>query len=550
MDLLRNLSLRMKLILGFGILNILIIVTSGFAVINTSKNIDASYNVERILGKSYTRVMNTQRALDKANDVIVSYLNGKATHDHNEAFIADSVGKIEEIAKVSSVMNENIIGDLPSSEHYKNNILTVKKQASVLVAEYKQKVVPLVAANKLSEALDVYIYEVLPITNNCLELYQKLIDEQVTLSTELTRANTSKGPMYTSIILAVISVIIAFLISSGISGYIPRNFTLLVNYIGRMEKGDFNFIIDNTLEDEFGKVFNSAAQMRLKLGESLADVVKSYRAFDERLSGIHSKISSVAEAIADAESRSVTVSAASDEMVSTTSDIAKNCENAAANANDTQNITEHGVTEVEGVIDAIRNQAEKTKKDAQLISTLVDQTNKIGTIVQTIEDIASQTNLLALNAAIEAARAGEAGKGFAVVADEVRALASRSSSSTQEITKMVSQIQSDANSANESMTNTLGEMKDLAERATGVTDILNDINSHVDNVNSQIGQIATAAQQQTTATSEISNNMQGVSTLTRQSANSSQDSNDEIEQLRAAAKDLLEKLAVFKLEGI
>ena len=550
MDLLRNLSLRMKLILGFGILNILIIVTSGFAVINTSKNIDASYNVERILGKSYTRVMNTQRALDKANDVIVSYLNGKATHDHNEAFIADSVGKIEEIAKISSVMNENIIGDLPSSEHYKNNILTVKKQASVLVAEYKQKVVPLVAANKLSEALDVYIYEVLPITNNCLELYQKLIDEQVTLSTELTRANTSKGPMYTSIILAVISVIIAFLISSGISGYIHRNFTLLVNYIGRMEKGDFNFIIDNTLEDEFGKVFNSAAQMRLKLGESLADVVKSYRAFDERLSGIHSKISSVAEAIADAESRSVTVSAASDEMVSTTSDIAKNCENAATNANDTQNITEHGVTEVEGVIDAIRNQAEKTKKDAQLISTLVDQTNKIGTIVQTIEDIASQTNLLALNAAIEAARAGEAGKGFAVVADEVRALASRSSSSTQEITKMVSQIQSDANSANESMTNTLGEMKDLAERATGVTDILNDINSHVDNVNSQIGQIATAAQQQTTATSEISNNMQGVSTLTRQSANSSQDSNDEIEQLRAAAKDLLEKLAVFKLEGI
>lgn len=550
MDLLRNLSLKMKLMLGFGFLNILIIVTSGFAVINTSKNIDASYNVERILGKSYSRIMNTQKALDKANDVIVSYLNGKATHDHNEAFIADSVGKIEEIAKVSSVMNENIIGDLPSSESYKNNILTVKKQANVLVADYKQKVVPLLAANKLTEALDVYIYEVLPITNRCLELYQKLIDEQVTLSTELTRANTSKGPMYTSIILVVISVIIAFLISRGISGYIHKNFTLLVSYIGRMEKGDFNFRINNTLEDEFGKVFNSACQMRLKLGESLASVVKSYRAFDERLSGIHSKISSVAEAIADAESRSVTVSAASDEMVSTTSDIAKNCENAAANANDTQNITEHGVTEVEGVIDAIRNQAEKTKKDAQLISTLVDQTNKIGTIVQTIEDIASQTNLLALNAAIEAARAGEAGKGFAVVADEVRALASRSSSSTQEITKMVSQIQSDANSANESMTHTLGEMKDLAERASGVTDILNDINSHVDNVNSQIGQIATAAQQQTTATSEISNNMQGVSTLTRQSANSSQDSNDEIEQLRVAAKDLLEKLAVFKLEGI
>lgn len=550
MDLLRNLSLRMKLMLGFGVLNILIIVTSGFAVINTSNNIDASYNVERILGKSYTRVMNTQRALDAANDTIIGYLNGKATHDHNEAFITDSLGKIEEIAKVSSVMNENIIGDLPSSEAYKNNILTVKKQVNDLVASYKQKVVPLVSANKLTDALDEYLSDVLPLTNRCLELYQKLIDEQVALSTSITRSNTSKTPMYSSIALTIISVIIALLISKVISGYIQRNFSLLVNYIGRMAKGDFNFKIENDLEDEFGHVFNSASQMRQKLGDSLADVVKSYREFDEKLAGIHSKISSVAEAIADAESRSVTVSAASDEMVSTTSDIAKNCENAATNANDTQNITEHGVTEVEGVIDDIRNQAEKTKKDAELISTLVDQTNKIGTIVQTIEDIASQTNLLALNAAIEAARAGEAGKGFAVVADEVRALASRSSSSTQEITKMVSQIQSDANSANESMTNTLGEMKDLAERASGVTNILNDINSHVDDVNSQIGQIATAAQQQTTATSEISNNMQGVSSLTQQSANSSQDSNDEIEKLREAAKELLQKLSAFKLEGI
>ena len=458
--------------------------------------------------------MNTQRALDAANDTIISYLQGKASHDHNDSFITESLGKIEEIAKVSSVMNENIIGDLPSSETYKNNIINVKKQVNDLAASYKQNVVPLVRANKISDALDEYIANVLPLTNRSLELYQKLIDEQVSLSTSLTRANTSKTPMYSSIALTIISVIIALLITKVISGYIQSNFSLLVNYIGRMAKGDFNFKIENTLEDEFGLVFDSASQMREKLGNSLSDVVKSYRDFDVKLADIHSKISSVAEAIADAESRSVTVSAASDEMVSTTSDIAKNCENAATNANDTQNITEHGVTEVEGVIDDIRNQAEKTKKDAELISTLVDQTNKIGTIVQTIEDIASQTNLLALNAAIEAARAGEAGKGFAVVADEVRALASRSSSSTQEITKMVSQIQSDANSANESMTNTLGEMKDLAERASGVTNILNDINGHVDDVNSQIGQIATAAQQQTTATSEISNNMQGVSSLT------------------------------------
>lgn len=274
MDLLKKLSLRMKLMLGFGVLNILIIVTSGFAVINTSNNIDASYNVERILGKSYTRVMNTQRALDAANDTIISYLQGKASHDHNDSFITESLGKIEEIAKVSSVMNENIIGDLPSSETYKNNIINVKKQVNDLAASYKQNVVPLVRANKISDALDEYIANVLPLTNRSLELYQKLIDEQVSLSTSLTRANTSKTPMYSSIALTIISVIIALLISKVISGYIQSNFSLLVNYIGRMAKGDFNFKIENTLEDEFGHVFDSASQMREKLGNSLSDVVK------------------------------------------------------------------------------------------------------------------------------------------------------------------------------------------------------------------------------------------------------------------------------------
>ena len=546
MDLLKKLSLRMKLMLGFGVLNILIIVTSGFAVINTSNNIDASYNVERILGKSYTRVMNTQRALDAANDTIISYLQGKASHDHNDSFITESLGKIEEIAKVSSVMNENIIGDLPSSETYKNNVINVKKQVNDLAASYKQNVVPLVRANKISDALDEYIANVLPLTNRSLELYQKLIDEQVSLSTSLTRAYTSKTPMYSSIALTIISVIIALLITKVISGYIQSNFSLLVNYIGRMAKGDFNFKIENTLEDEFGHVFDSASQMREKLGNSLSDVVKSYRDFDVKLVAIHSKISSVAEAIADAESRSVTVSAASDEMVSTTSDIAKNCENAATNANDTQNITEHGVTEVEGVIDDIRNQAEKTKKDAELISTLVDQTNKIGTIVQTIEDIASQTNLLALNAAIEAARAGEAGKGFAVVADEVRALASRTSSSTQEITKMVTQIQTNANTANESMQSSVKSMDELAAEASTIEELLNNITVQVSSVNAQITQIATAAEQQTTATSEISGNMQDITHASEALSKDCGEAKQEVEKSNELLENLLGILHRFK----
>ncbi|WP_406019803.1 methyl-accepting chemotaxis protein [Succinivibrio sp.] len=546
MDFFRKLSIKAKLVLSFAILNFTIVVVSIFSVVSNYDNINTSYNVERILNKSYNRVINTQQALENADNGILEYLQPDKDHNRNDAFIADAESMIAEISRIASIMNENVIGDLPSPENYKNQILEVKQASAKLTAAFRNEVVPLVKSNKINEALSVYLKDVRPQTVKCLDLFKKMINEQVSLSTKLTDNNTSKAPMIIAIILAVFGFVVALYLSSILSSYITKNFEKLSSFINNMANGNFDFKIQHSLKDEFGRLFDTTVELRRKLGGSLEDVVKSYTEFDSKLNDINDKIQNVAVAIADAESRSVTVSAASDEMVSTTADIAKNCESASENASLTQNITSQGVSEIDHVIDAIRAQAEKTKHDAKLIGALVDQSNKIGSIVQTIEDIASQTNLLALNAAIEAARAGEAGKGFAVVADEVRALASRSSSSTQEITKMVSQIQTDANSANESMTNSLQLMNALAEKAAGVTSILNDIINNVDSVNAQIGQIATAAQQQTTATSEISNNMQGVSNLTQQSSNLSQESSSEIDTLRITAEDLLRKLSTFR----
>ena len=202
---------------------------------------------------------------------------------------------------------------------------------------------------------------------------------------------------------------------------------------------------------------------------------------------------------------------------------------------------------IRATIEDIRNQSEYTKNDAAKVQALAKQTQDIGSIVGTIDEIAAQTNLLALNAAIEAARAGEAGRGFAVVADEVRALASRTSASTQEISAMVHQVQKDAADATNSMSTSVDNINAVADRAATIEGTLNSILDNVGQVNDQIRMIATAAEEQTTATSEISTNMQKISADTEEIVRAAEEASGHIDSSVGSIGELVNNLARFKL---
>ena len=202
---------------------------------------------------------------------------------------------------------------------------------------------------------------------------------------------------------------------------------------------------------------------------------------------------------------------------------------------------------IRATIEDIRNQSTYTQNDASKVQALAEQTQKIGSIVGTIDEIAAQTNLLALNAAIEAARAGEAGRGFAVVADEVRALASRTSKSTQEISSMVHQVQQDAADATASMNTSVENINSLADRASNIENTLNSILDYVAQVNDQIRMIATAAEEQTTATSEISTNMQKISSDTEEIVQSAEQAIGHCDNSVSSIRKLVNNLARFKL---
>ncbi len=320
----------------------------------------------------------------------------------------------------------------------------------------------------------------------------------------------SEAPIYISISVAVLGIIlgvtIATLLSKMILGCLRKTMKI-ANYLA---SGDLSKPVVIDRKDEFGDLEHSFENMRQELIRLVGNVKVACNNVQDRVVTLRDCTSAVSDTAKETQNHAVTVAAAADQMVSTTGDIAKNCEAAAQAAETTNNTTIEGVNKVEQTLESIEEQVTKSKRDSDLMHTLVDTSQQIGTIVQTIEDIASQTNLLALNAAIEAARAGESGKGFAVVADEVRVLAQRTADSTQNIIRMVERIQTDANTANASMEESLGNMGVLESNAKALRDLLGHVQEQAANVNNQITQIATAAEQQSAATNEISQNMKNI----------------------------------------
>ena len=546
MKFLTNLSTRIKLLGGFAFVVIITVIVAFSSVNLTLNAIDASEKIITIKDVSFKRVQTAQNELDSFDYVTLAYLNGGAMS--KSEYLQISQTSLKDFIDLVNSFNENRIGQEESSEVYKQNILAVKAKTNEYVSIYEQRVKPLIDQDKNSDAIANYIRLDLPVYKQLSDLLKKIIIDQNVKVSELAKDTADPNDMYIALALSLLGAFVSMALGMVISKYIVGHMQTEMNVLTRLAEGDLNVHIEAEGKDEFGQMARQVIKMRDAFVNSVAMVRDAVDATERDISELQGLTTSISDKVNQTESRSVTVAAASDEMVSTTSDIAKNCVSAADTAEQSNKITKDGVSKIEAAIQGIQSQVEKTKKDSQQISDLKAQSEQIGTIVETIEDIAQQTNLLALNAAIEAARAGEAGKGFAVVADEVRALASRSSSSTQEITKMVELMQSHADSANNSMQESVKNMNDLASQSNVVQEVLESIITNVDNVNAQITQIATAAEEQTTATSEISSNMQNVTTMTKDIVSDTNNSQHALEEISAGMKSVKENLSFFKLD--
>jgi methyl-accepting chemotaxis protein len=189
------------------------------------------------------------------------------------------------------------------------------------------------------------------------------------------------------------------------------------------------------------------------------------------------------------------------------------------------------------------------RQSAESIAKLATSADQIGEIIGVIDDIADQTNLLALNAAIEAARAGEQGRGFAVVADEVRKLAERTGKATGEITEMIKGIQKQTEEAVGSMEAGIQQGDKGREHADRAGNSLTEIVTMAQRVTEMISQIATATEEQSSAAEQISKNLEHISSVTRETANGAEQSAAAAEELNRQADGLQQVVAKFRLNA-
>jgi aerotaxis receptor len=306
---------------------------------------------------------------------------------------------------------------------------------------------------------------------------------------------------------AVISVVLAFVFTQMLSKPLKE--------LAKETESIHNNPIANKViggsNDEVGQIRTALAMQAAKL----KTIVGRTEDASDELAHTASELSSAAEAtngsLNQQRNEIDQLAAAIEEMSASVTEVAQNTTEAADSAQAARGTTDriHGVAN--DTIQGINNLKSEVNQASEVIHSLATESNNIGQVLDVIRGIAEQTNLLALNAAIEAARAGEAGRGFAVVADEVRSLANRTAESTEEINAMIEGLQRKAASAVDAMEKAENGAKDGVEQVNNTAELLSEIASAVNTISDMSTQIATAAEEQSATSQEISRNVNSIS---------------------------------------
>ncbi len=288
--------------------------------------------------------------------------------------------------------------------------------------------------------------------------------------------------------------------------------------LSKISEGDFTVRLEGEYNGDFYTIKESTNKVIESMTEALSHFSNAIEETSDSSHQISNSIEEIAAGVEEQASQTSEVAAAIDQVTKTINETTKNAGRAAENAKKAGEIASEGGRVVQSTVKGMEKIAEVVTKAAETVKQLGSNSNQIGEIIQVINDIADQTNLLALNAAIEAARAGEAGRGFAVVADEVRKLAEKTTKATKEISQMIKNIQKDTVEAVVSIELGTEEVEKGREMANKAGESLKEIIGASNHVLDEVTMVASASEEQSATAEQISKNIEGINNISRESS--------------------------------
>ncbi|MGI2188832.1 methyl-accepting chemotaxis protein [Shewanella oncorhynchi] len=346
------------------------------------------------------------------------------------------------------------------------------------------------------------------------------------------------------IFIALLLSTITYLIIRSIIAPVER----ITQIISRIEVSkDLTLRCDASTQDELGEIAQHFNSMVSSFQQLIEQVIESVATINTSCKRVSENAMLASEGVGQQLNETDMVATAITEMGATIEEIAKTTELAASKAGQTHDNAQSGQLEVEQTIHKIQSLAEQLNSSAAVVNELERDSETIGSVLDVIRGIAEQTNLLALNAAIEAARAGEQGRGFAVVADEVRNLAMRTQSSTQEIANIIQTLQTRTRSIVQLMESSQKQGVESAEQAASAGALLKLINNDVRNIMDMSTQIAAAIEEQSMVAAEVNKNVVVIRDIAEESSHAADANASASDELKAQAEFLFRAVSNFKI---
>ena len=539
---LRNMNIAPRAFLGFALIGVLMLILGGFALTQMSKirgasqvlaenSVPSIHNLDRFTEVSIRlRVLAYRLLVNREPDIQQKTLD---LLDMRNQQISDAQAIYE---KLISSPEERALYD----------------QYVQLLGQYRQlesRMKAMTVAGKVSELQDLLNNEMLTNADQMNAVLAKLVDIN---TAQLTATKDEAAAEYNSafqlvigllIVTTVLTIVFALLLTNSIT----RPIAVALTAAEHIAEGNLTrpIVVDGT--DEAGRLLAAMHTMQNKLRDTL-----------NRISGSANQLASAAEelnAVTDESARGLLrqndeieqAATAVNEMTSAVEEVARNATSTSEASKAATSSAGDGRDLVMETVGAIERMSSDVQSTAELIGNLANESRDIGKVLDVIRGLADQTNLLALNAAIEAARAGEAGRGFAVVADEVRALAHRTQQSTSEIERMIGSIQGGTEHAVNSMRNSTERAESTLNIAKGAGLALDTINSAVEEINERNLVIASAAEEQAQVAREVDRNLVNIRDLSAQSTTGANQTTAASTELSRLAVDLNSMVSRFSL---